>query len=58
MLLELEPASRVDLVGRPPYAIVIEGPGDSVEIAPEVLRHVEDCVGTLLRLSEEPPSAR
>lgn len=55
MLLEMEPARTVDLVGDPPHAIRIVGYGQQVDVALAVLRHVEDCVGTALRYLAEAP---
>jgi hypothetical protein len=49
-LLELQPVSRVRLVGDPPDRIRVWSYGDSVEVAPGLLARVAALVGTPLRV--------
>lgn len=58
MLLEMQPASRVSLVGDPPTAIRIEGLGLEPEIAPAVLAFVSEHAGVKLKIEAADPHAQ
>lgn len=49
VLSEFQPAERIELVGDPPSAIRVWGPGPP-EVAPAVLARVQELVGTELHV--------
>lgn len=49
-LSELQPATRVSLIGDPPSRIRVVAIGDRADVAPALLIRVEELVGTPLRV--------
>ena len=50
LLLELQPAMHVRLVGDPPSRIRVLSHGDQPEVAPRLLARLEELAGTALRV--------
>ena len=51
LLLELQPARAVELIGAPPRAIRVIAVGERAEIAQGVLAEIERCVGVALKVA-------